>query len=252
MLNILKKIFKIIIDILTLLIFLLLIIIIIAKVKMMGSNKDYPEMFGYSVFSVATGSMEPTIKQYDIILVKKQDNYYEQDIVTFPDTNANNKEVYITHRIIKKRGNTIVTKGDNNNAKDATINENIIIGKVVKVFSNGGIWQKVFTTPKIMIMIFITLILFDIAFSYKGIKKKQNIKIVDKIKNVKLSDVNKIDDSPKMTKKEIETLQKKTVMVQNGEDVKFDKKEKEFLNYTIRLDLNELQKEINDKMNGSN
>ena len=55
MLNILKKIFKIIIDILTLLIFLLLIIIIIAKVKMMGSNKDYPEMFGYSVFSVATG-----------------------------------------------------------------------------------------------------------------------------------------------------------------------------------------------------
>ena len=40
---------------------------------MMGSNKDYPEMFGYSVFSVATGSMEPTIKQYDIILVKKQD-----------------------------------------------------------------------------------------------------------------------------------------------------------------------------------
>ena len=175
MLNILKKIFKIIIDILTLLIFLLLIIIIIAKVKMMGSNKDYPEMFGYSVFSVATGSMEPTIKQYDIILVKKQDNYYEQDIVTFPDTNANNKEVYITNRIIKKRGNTIVTKGDNNNAKDATINENIIIGKVVKVFSNGGIWQKVFTTPKIMIMIFITLILFDIAFSYKGIKKKQNI-----------------------------------------------------------------------------
>ena len=55
-----------------------------------------------------------------------------------------------------------------------------------------------------------------------------------------------------MTKKEIETLQKKTVMVQNGEDVKFDKKEKEFLNYTIRLDLDELQKEINDKMNGSN
>ena len=99
-------------------------------------------------------------------------------------------------------------------------------------------------------MIFVTLILFDFAFSYKGFKQKQNVKIVDKIKDVKLEEVNKKEEAPKMSDLEIVELYKKTDMVKNGEDVKFDKKEKEFLNYTIRLDLNELQKQIDNKMNG--
>ena len=57
-------------------------------------------------------------------------------------------------------------------------------------------------------------------------------------------------DSPQMSNLEIVELVKKTDMVKNGEEVNFDKKEKEFLNYTVRLDLNELQKRINGKMKG--
>ena len=94
------------------------------------------------------------------------------------------------------------------------------------------------------------MLLFDFAFSYKGIKHKQNVKIVDKIKDIPLEQVNEIKDSPKMTNSEIVELVKKTDMVKNGEEVNFDKKEKEFLNYTIRLDLAELEKQINGKMNG--
>ena len=41
-------------------------------------------------------------------------------------------------------------------------------------------------------------------------------------------------------------------MVKAGEEVKLDKKEKDFLNYTVRLDLNELQKRIDDKINEGN
>ena len=37
-------------------------------------------------------------------------------------------------------------------------------------------------------------------------------------------------------------------MIQKGEEVDLEKKEKEFLNYTIRLDLNELQKEIGNNI----
>jgi hypothetical protein len=80
-----------------------------------------------------------------------------------------------------------------------------VIGKVVKVFSNMRIWQKIFTTPKIIIMIFATLILFDIAISYKGIRKKQNIKMVDKIRDVSFEKILSIEDAPKLTKKEIKT-----------------------------------------------
>ncbi len=242
--SVVKKIFKCIIDILTILVFLVLILIIFAKVKMMFSATDYFELFDYSVFSVATGSMEPAISQNDIIIVKREKNYDIDEIVTFRSEDA-----YVTHRIVAKKGHDIVTKGDANNAKDVAITDEVIIGKVVKVLKGGGVWQKVFTTPLIMIMVFITLILFDLAFSYKGIKRKQNKKLVDKLEDVSLKEVNKKSDSPKMTNKEISELVKKTNLIKSGEDVKLGKKEKEFLNYTIRLDLNELKKQIDNKMN---
>ena len=242
--KIIKKVFKIIVDILTVLVFLLLAVIIFSKVKMMVSGKDYFDIFGYSIFTVATGSMEPAISQNDIIIVKAQKQYNVNDIVTFKSENA-----YITHRIISVRGDTIVTKGDANNTKDVAIKKSDIIGKVIKIYSKAGVWQKVIVSPKIIIMIFVTLMAFDFAFSYKGIQKKQNTRIVQRLPhNIRLEQVNAIDDSPKMTKEEIEILKKKTETVKDGGEVKFDKKEKEFLNYTIRLDLNELQKHIDDKM----
>lgn len=243
MAEILKKVFKIIVDILTFFVFLILVIIIFCKVKMMVSNSDYFDVFGYSIFSVATGSMEPVISQNDIIIIKKQKDYQLEDIVTFKKDNA-----YITHRVTEKRGETFVTKGDANNAKDVAIDKKEIIGKVVKIIPKAGVWQKIFSSPKVIIMIFATLMLFDFAFSYKGRIKKQNTKLVKKIEDVKLEEVNKREDSPQMTDKEIVELVKKTDMVKAGEDVKFDKKEKDFLNYTIRLDLSELQKQIDDNM----
>lgn len=242
-----KKVLKIIVDILTGLVFLMLILIIGAKIKMMAGGNEYFELFGYSVFSVSTGSMEPAIKQNDIILVKTLDSsaYEVDDIVTFRSEDA-----FVTHRIVSRRGHDIVTKGDANNTKDVAITDEDIVGKVTHIYSNLGVWQKVFATPKIMIMVFVTLILFDVAFSYKGITKKKNVKLVDKIDGISLEEVNKTKNSPKMSKKEINELCKKTDLVKKGENVKFDKKEKEFLNYTIRLDLSELQKEINDNVNG--
>ena len=246
-----KKVFGIIVDVLTFSVFLVLVLIILSRVKMMVSGKEYFDVFGYSIFNVATGSMEPVISQNDIIIVKEEKDYDINDIVTFKSDNA-----YVTHRVISKSGNSIVTKGDANNAKDVSIKKDDIIGKVVHVIRQGGVWQQIFTSPTIIIMIFVTLMLFDFAFSYKGIQKKKNIKLVDrvmeKVKGIKLEQVNKevkkTEDAPVMIDKEIVELVKKTDMVQAGEDVKFDKKEKDFLNYTVRLDLSELQKRIDDEM----
>ena len=243
--SILKKGLKIVVDILTFFVFLVLIVVIFSKFKMMISGNDYFEVAGYSVFSVKTGSMAPAIKQNDVIVVKSQDYYEVGDIITYKEDKN-----YITHRIISVRGHDIITQGDANNAKDTSITDDMVIGKVVKSYSNMRIWQKVFTTPKIIIMIFITLILFDIAFSYKGIRQKQNVKMVDRLRDISFEKILNIEDAPKLTKKEIKVLKEKTKKVQNGEDVKFDKKEKQFINYTIRLDLGELKKEIDNNVNG--
>lgn len=226
----LKKIIKIIIDVLTVLVFGILILIIFAKGKMLINNKDYFELFGYSIFNVATGSMEPVIKQNDIIIVKKEKDYNINDIVTFKSENS-----YITHRIISINKDSIITQGDNNNTEDMAISKQNVVGKVIKNYSNLGIWKQIFTTPKIAIMIFVTLLLFDLAFSYVGKDKKKEKKISQKIEVKENEIINDNKEENKLSEEEIDEL------INNNEQLQND--------YTVRLDLNELQKQINKKIN---
>lgn len=226
-----RKVAEIIINILTIFVFILLAIMIFAKVKMMFSKKAYFEVFGYSVFNVATGSMSPTIEQNDIIIVKMTDQYQENDIVTFEKEGD-----YITHRIININDSNVITKGDANNTNDIAISKEAILGKVVKVFHNAGIWQKILTSPKVIIMIFLTLVLFDFAFSYKGFKKEKVVNYVEK----KEENNDKIDIN-NISKEELEAIYQKVMSVKNEE-------EKKNLEYTIGLDLSSIQKEIKSKL----
>ena len=209
-----KKVIKFVINFFTVLIFLILLLTIYAKINMITSGKNYFELFGYSFFKVTTGSMDPTIKENDIIIVSTNDTYNVNDIITYHD-DAN----FITHRIITMDGNTLITKGDANNATDQEVNKSDVIGKVVKIFSGLGIWQSIFTTPKVIVALFVTLILFDFAFSYKG---KENKK-VEKEKN-----------------EEIKNFDKNKKSEENNETIEED--------YTIRLDLNAIRKKIDSNI----
>src|SRR5574344_200950 len=196
--KIIKKIFKVIIDILTFIMFLALILIIIAKLDMTINNRDYFSMFGYSFFKVATGSMEPNIKENDIIVVQNDKNYNVGDIITYKENDA-----YITHRLISIDGSNLVTKGDANNSSDASITSDKIIGVVVKDYRNLEVWHKIFTTPSILISIFITLILFDFAFSYKPKEKIKEEK--GEVKNIPNDPIANLDiPKPKIKFNELE------------------------------------------------
>lgn len=78
------------------------------------------------IYKVETGSMEEGIHKGDYLLIVKQNNYKVGDVVTFETEGR-----YITHRIIKKEGTKIITKGDANNTEDGEIDESRIIGKLV-------------------------------------------------------------------------------------------------------------------------
>ena len=211
-----KKVIKFVINFFTVLIFLILLLTIYAKINMITSGKNYFELFGYSFFKVTTGSMDPTIKEHDIIIVSTNETYNVNDIITYRD-DAN----FITHRIITMDGNTLITKGDANNATDQEVNKSDVIGKVVKIFSGLGIWQSIFTTPKVIVALFVTLILFDFAFSYKG--KENKNKKVEKEKN-----------------EEIKNFDKNKKSEENNETIEED--------YTIRLDLNAIRKKIDSNI----
>jgi len=246
--RVIKKGFKLLLDFLTYASIALLLFVAFIKVNtILKKDNKYLSLFGYSVFNVATGSMAPTINQNDIIVVKTEKKYNTDDIITYK------KDMdFITHRIIDINDNGYVTKGDANNSIDGTIKNDIIIGKVVKVLVQAGIWQKILTTPSVVIMIFVTLLLFDLAFSYKGRQENIAKEKLSKVDNKSLEEARSYDDAPQLSDEEIISLYQKLEKSQQDKDVILKKKEEEFINYTIRLDLNEIQREIDSKMNGDN
>lgn len=107
-------------------IFILIILFYSIYIKYF-SKRIISQPFGFSILLIASGSMEPEIKRGDIVIIKKSKKYEIGDIVTY---SANDKYL-ITHRIIAKDGDAIITKGDNNNIQDEKIEEKDIYGKVI-------------------------------------------------------------------------------------------------------------------------
>ncbi len=159
LLKICRKIFQIVLNILLVLIGLLLLIAIYNLYNVKVLKKDYTNYFGYTTFNITSGSMEPTIYKEDYVFVKLNNkNIKKGDIITF----KTNKTI-ITHRIVEIDKDTITTRGDNNNVNDAPINRKEVIGKVVHIGKEYGIYLKVIKTPQVFITLFISIIFMDMA-----------------------------------------------------------------------------------------
>lgn len=156
-----NKLMKIVSDALQIILTIIIIICIYSFISLNILGKDYVNYFSYTVFSIGSNSMAPTITTNDLIIVKLTKNVEKGDIITFKDD-----KVLVTHRIIGETANGYITKGDANNTEDKNVSNTSVIGKVVKILPNYGTWFKVITTPKIIIMICTTVFLFSIAFSY--------------------------------------------------------------------------------------
>jgi len=133
--------------------FLLSFLIFIASIVIL-SNFNI-SVFGMRIFRVVTGSMEPEILIGDIILIKEQDDYKVNDIITF-----RYKDNYITHRIIKIDDNEIITKGDGNNKSDEPITKDNVVGKVIFYFKGLNYLFRAILNPISLILIFASGIVF--------------------------------------------------------------------------------------------
>lgn len=141
------------VDIVTIILIILLIIVSYCYAQLKIFHKEYINFCGFSIFQVVTGSMSETIEIKDIVILKITKNVDINDIVTYKNGND-----FITHRIIKKEGNQIITKGDANDSEDKTITTDDIVGKVVFIISNVAVWENVLKTPQVIIALIITII----------------------------------------------------------------------------------------------
>lgn len=155
------------------LIILLIVILFVSYtfVSINVFNRDYVNIFGYTYFEVGSGSMSPTIVSGDIVIVKINDNYDINDIVTYKD-----KKSYVTHRVKMINNNSIIVKGDANSIDDKRITKDMIIGKVVLILGKAGIWKKVMFDGRVLIPFIVTVILFVLAFVYDDSFKKYRMR----------------------------------------------------------------------------
>ena len=172
--SIIKKIVNWILNVFITIFFIILLISIFTNIQVTLLKNSYATFFGFSIFEVQTGSMEPAIQTGDCVIVKMANEFNTNDIVTFEQNGE-----FITHRIIEAYKGTYVTKGDANNAKDDPISREQIVGKVIKTLPKIGLLRNTLMNPGVLIALIITL--YFISLVFKDRKRKNNeIKEVDK------------------------------------------------------------------------
>ena len=176
---------------------------------------DIVPINGYAVLEVVSGSMEPTIKVGDLIVVDiNSKKYRKDDIVTFRDGNGS----FITHRIISINEKEIKTKGDNNEVDDGFTSVKNIVGKYKFKISGGGRVLSYLRNPFVMIVTFILggLICIMVSVSKTFVTGNRDLEYQNYLKNVKSStinndivDIERLDVSNIITKKKRKKSNKK-------------------------------------------
>ena len=158
--NVINKIIGIIFNLLIAIVFVLIIIGIYYLVQIRILKNNYGNIFGYTFFEVATGSMADTIEIGDVVVVEITKEIQEDDIIVYQDGDN-----FITHRLLEIKDNgELITKGDANNTEDDPISNEQVLGKVIKIIPSLGIIKNALLSPKVLILITILIILLGISF----------------------------------------------------------------------------------------
>lgn len=170
-----------------------LLIYYFASSRLYVTKGDKYEPF-FSVYTIVSGSMEPTIKVYDVIINTKVNDPKDvkvNDVITFTSTSDISNGKTVTHRVIGVRemddgGICYVTRGDNNTTEDpscATYSN--VIGKVSAVVPGLGKiqfflaskfgWLLIIVVPALYIIIKDLLKLFKMSRNKDGEETTDNI-----------------------------------------------------------------------------
>ena len=127
---------------------------------------ETPNFYIYSAYLISTSSMEPTLNEEDIIIIKKckEEELEKGDIITYKIDDGN----IITHRIIDILDEEdwgekqYVTKGDNNNIEDS---EHILFSEIegkmiIKIPKLGKVLNVLKDGIVIILVILIALIIY--------------------------------------------------------------------------------------------
>ena len=141
-----------------------------------------PMPFGVGISVVLSGSMEPALSVGDLLIVLEQEQYQTGDIVVYQSGS-----VPVVHRIVDISGETVVTRGDANNASDEPFPLAAVKGKVVASIPMVGHAVWTMKSPAVTVaMLIAAVLLVECSFrSGKTEKEQEKEKIKAEIRALK-------------------------------------------------------------------
>ena len=129
-----------------------------------------PQVLGYSVFRVMTGSMEPEIREDSLLVVQKTppEDIAPGDVISFFSPDPMLEGAVNTHRVVrieKENGRTqFITKGDANVIEDTypvdasalvgkAVFKSYWLGKAVSLLSNPLVFGIIILLPLLVILL---------------------------------------------------------------------------------------------------
>lgn len=207
-----NKIFKIVYGTLKKIFFTILILyVVFICVQRLSVNNT---VFGFRLFTVATGSMKGVYNVNDVIAVKDFDNKKLKvgDDIAFIGNRGGLENKLVTHRIIKieeeSNGRIFTTKGVKNSVEDPSITESQILGKVVGVVpvvtqinhvvkSQLGFFCLIFCPLVLVIVLEILQTITDIKLENNELQEINKKEINGKVNHIDSNNVdNNEEDKP--------------------------------------------------------
>ena len=165
--KVVKGIFRTIFNIVSVIIILFAILMLLTVV--MTKPGSVPNILGYSVFRVMSGSMEPALPVDTLIAVRLADasEVQKDDIISFYSRDPSLNGSINTHRVmeVKEEGGvrSFITKGDANVIADRypvekqdligiVVFSSFLMGKVVRLVSNPLIFVPLILVPLVLML----------------------------------------------------------------------------------------------------
>lgn len=219
-------------------------------------KKDIASINGYAVLEVVSGSMEPTIKIGDIIVINtKADDYESGDIITFYDVNGS----FVTHRLVSIDNGKMITKGDANDSEDEEMNSNSIVGKYVTKINGAGKLMASLKNPFVMLLIMVIGIVLCLLMSTDDNLIPKDLTDEEKayLEYKKLYKENpKKEKNKKKKQEDVIAEEKQEIVIQEAEVIgeiievsveELEQQEKESIDLREQLK-EELRKELKDEL----
>ena len=139
-----------------------------------------PKVFGYEMYTVISGSMEPEIPIGSLVCIKGTEpaDAKEGDVIAF--YGARDSAAIVTHRVVENHVvmGEIITKGDANQTNDMNpVDYDNFIGRVELSIPKLGLAAQIFTSFEGKVaaagVIGLAVILFSISLLIDGRRKEE-------------------------------------------------------------------------------